>query len=198
MDSANRPVSARLNFIAGLSLLPRGCTRFAAEHERALVLAPGSGSNHQHWEGGYLDHVDEIFALAASFHQTLSRLRPLPFTLPDALLVLFLHDLEKIFNRVGDDIITNSEYAALGRTDPHTLQERMIADYGLTLSSAQRNALKYIHGEGDDYRKDKRAAGELAAFCHLCDYWSARGWHDQPQASTPLPGLISPSSDALR
>ena len=33
--------------------------------------------------------------IAAVLHKEFSSLRPLPFTLSDALLVLFLHDLEK-------------------------------------------------------------------------------------------------------
>ena len=42
-------------------------------------------------------------------------------------------------------------------------------------------ALKYIHGEGDDYQKDKRVMTPLCAFCHCCDVISARIFFDYPK-----------------
>ena len=39
---------------------------------------------------------------------------------------------------------------------------------------AQGGLLKYVHGEGDDYRKDRRVMSPLAALCHMADVGSAR------------------------
>lgn len=66
----------------------------------------------------------------------------------------------------------------------------MIHECGLLLHPCQWNALERIHGEGDTYRKDRRAAWPLAAFCHALDFWSARGWYDEPLASGHLPNLM--------
>jgi len=186
-----RPLSERLNFSAGLQLLPPSCAWFIADNEDAVLTAPGSGRNHQFWSGGYADHVDELFAVASAFYQTLSRLRPLPFTFPDTLLVLFLHDIEKIWKRLPEGTPINQIYFDLAQTGQHAVQERVISDCKLELTHAQRNALKFVHGELDDYRSDERVAGELASFCHDCDYWSARGWHNQPHKDGLLPDLIT-------
>jgi hypothetical protein len=186
-----RPLAQRANLTAGLGLLPSGCSRLVSDHLDALLTAPGSGHNHQCWTGGYADHLDECFAISAALHASLGALRPLEFTLPDALLVMFLHDTAKVFKRVPDELIANRAYAALAAADEHALQDRVCADYAIDLTAEQANALRYVHGELDDYRKDERVAGPLAAFCHAVDYWSARGWHDQPAAGGPLPALIA-------
>ena len=172
-----RPLKERANLCAGLDLLPEGCRRFLGDNEAAFLAAPGSGHNHQFHKGGLADHYDELFAIAATLHRSLSDLRPLPFTLDEALLILFLHDLEKTYYNLAHD--------------QHGLQEQIIKDYGLALTKQQWNALRYVHGEGDDYRKDERIAGPLAAFVHDCDYWSARGWFDEPRKSGHLPDVIS-------
>ena len=177
-------------------LLPDRCRRFMLDHRDAFRAAPGSAHNHQAWPGGYLDHVDELFGVAAALYRALSRLRPLPFTLPDALLVLWLHDVEKVWKRLPDRCPRDPRYEQLASRDPDALRARIIRDLGLQLTDQQRNALQYVHGELGDYRKDRRAAGPLAAFCHLCDYWSARGWHDEPDRSGPLPNLIDPAAPA--
>jgi len=185
-----RPLEERTNLCAGLARLPKGCRHFLHDHEAAFLAAPGSGHNHQFHKGGLADHYDELFAIAATLHRSLSELRPLPFTLDEALLILFLHDLEKIYKRIEADVPRDNSYYDLAY-DQHALQARIIKDYGLTLNDSEENALEYVHGEGDDYRKDARIAGPLAAFVHDCDYWSARGWFDEPRKSGHLPDVIS-------
>ena len=59
--------------------------------------AKGSSSNHQAWEGGYLDHIAETMNIACQLYNTLNNLRRLPFSLSNALEVMFLHDIEKPF-----------------------------------------------------------------------------------------------------
>lgn len=186
------PLSARKNLTAALNarLLPAACTRFIIEHEPAFLAAPGSGSNHQAWPGGYCDHLDELFGIAAVLYRSLTALRPLPFTLADVLLTLFLHDVEKVFRRLPPGVLVSSRYQGLA-DDQRALQTAICEEYDLDLTPEQVNALMYTHGEGEDYRKDHRAAGPLAAFVHNCDYWSARGWPDQPRASGRLPDYIT-------
>ena len=59
-------------------------------------------------------------------------------------------------------------------------QEKRILEYGLVLTPAQENALKYVEGEHNDYTNKQRLMNELAAFCHLCDVTSARIFHSYP------------------
>src|SRR5687767_5119818 len=64
------------------------CRRLLAEHGELFRAARGSSHNHQAWAGGYADHVGEAMNAAVVMYDALGRLRPLPFTLSDALVVL--------------------------------------------------------------------------------------------------------------
>jgi hypothetical protein len=56
----------------------------------------------------------------------------------------------------------------------------VIQKYGIALTDAQQNALRYVEGIPDlEYQPGARIMGELAAFCHMCDICSARLWHDK-------------------
>lgn len=156
------------------------------EENRALFeRVRGSTHNHQTWDGGYIDHITDCMNFGASLYGFIRAFgRPLPFSLSDILLVLFLHDIEKpwriyidadgtVRNREGLD--TKEAYVAF--------REAKFAECGLTLSPEQKNALKYVEGEYKDYSSTHRVMNELAAFCHLVDTWSARGWYDYPKAT---------------
>ena len=69
------------------------------DHGAAFAAAKGSGRNHQAWEGGYLDHVRETMNIARWLYATSPR--ALPFKLSDALVVMFLHDVEKPFKETA-------------------------------------------------------------------------------------------------
>ena len=88
----------RIEQLLGLIEEPwRGpCECILADHRALFERARGSTHNHQTWDGGYLDHVTDgmnyarhLYALDAAFG------RPMRFSLSDALLVFYLHDLEK-------------------------------------------------------------------------------------------------------
>jgi hypothetical protein len=180
----------RRNLAAGFDLLPNGANRFIADHAEAFFVAPGSGHNHQTWPGGLADHLDECFALAGQLYQSMNRQRTLVFSLNQVLLVLFLHDIEKVWKRLPEDLVVPDRYQALIDDQPR-LQALVASDYNLPLTDEIKQALRYIHGEGDDYRSDNRTATPLSAFCHSCDYLSARVWFDEPATSGPLPLLLS-------
>lgn len=135
--------------------------------------AKGSSHNHQAWVGGYLDHVAEVMMIATKLYDSLSAVRLLPFTLADAELVLFLHDLEKPWKK--------QHGPGWAKQERKSFRANKIEEYGIILTTEQQNALMYVEGEGDDYSPNKRVMNELAAFCHLCDVTSARIWHDQPR-----------------
>lgn len=150
---------------------PRATQLFNEELPR-LKLAFGSSHNHQAWPGGYLDHVQEVMNIAINLYTALECMRsPMPFALSDALLVLFLHDLEKPWK---------GSIATWTKESRRALRSDLIARAGIVLTAVQENAMRYVEGEGDDYTPTKRVMNELAAFCHMCDVCSARIWHDRP------------------
>lgn len=158
------------------------CLKILQDNRLLFETARGSTHNHQTWDGGYIDHITDGMNLVPYLFHMLHSIRPLPFSMSDALLVFFIHDLEKpwrilikggkAFNKEG--ISTKSEFAAF--------RNQKLIEYGLVLTPEQENAFKYIEGEYKDYSSTHRVSNELAAFCHMVDTWCARGWYDYPKA----------------
>jgi hypothetical protein len=153
-----------------------------ADERKLFETVPGSTHNHQNWPGGYLDHVTETMNYAVLLHVLDSSLgRPLPFSLSDALLILFLHDLEKPWRieTLPDGTVRNRP--ELDSKAAHkAFREAKLAERGLVLTPAQQNALTYVEGEIADYSSKRRVMNELAAFCHKCDVHSARIHYAHP------------------
>ncbi len=160
------------------------CHTILADKRTLFEKARGSTHNHQTWVGGYIDHVTDGMNYARHLY-TFDKAfgRRLPFSLSDALLIFFLHDLEKPWrilvdaqghasNRVG--LTTKAQFKQF--------REDKLASYGLSLTPYQRNGYTYVEGEFADYSSERRVMNELAAFCHKVDNWSARGWYDYPKA----------------
>ena len=114
-------------------------------------------------------------------YDNLNRLRSLPFSLSDVLLVVFLHDIEKpwkyemrsdgqFYHRPGMD--TKAEH--------HEFRMKKLKEYGIVLTKDQLNGMKYVEGELNDYTNRRKMMGPLAALCHLADVTSARIWFDHP------------------
>ncbi len=150
-------------------------------------FAAGSSHNHQAWEGGYADHIAEILRINIVLYDSLNALRLLNFSKDSAAIVLFLHDAEKPF-RYGpkdDGRCHPWREKAVSGVDWEQLKHEIIAkwqeEYGFSLFDDEYNALIYTHGEGDDYRKDKRVACPLAAYVHHCDNTSARIYYNDGQ-----------------
>lgn len=151
------------------------CLQMLLDHSDRFQQSPGSQTKHQAWPGGYIGHLEEIMNIAVMLHETMGQIRALPFSVSDACLVLFLHDLEKPFKYVEPKQTFTDDAAK------ENFIEGLIHEYRIILSNEQKNALKYVHGEGDDYHPTERIAGPLAAFVHICDTWSARIWFDFPK-----------------
>jgi hypothetical protein len=156
------------------------------KYYKNFSAARGSSHNHQDWEGGYLDHVVETMNIACQLYYRFNTIRGLPFVLADALLVLFLHDLEKPFKHGKILTLCDCGAECSCPTIPATKENRkefranLIKTYGITLSPEQENALRYVEGVPDsEYTPGERTMGELAAFCHCCDILSARLWYDR-------------------
>jgi hypothetical protein len=151
------------------------CYQLLIDNMARFEKAKGSSYNHQAWEGGYLDHIREVMSISLTLYSALNSMRPLPFSINDAVLVLFLHDLEKPW-KDAESIWDFTTKAGRKKFRLDKLEE-----YDIQLSFEQSNALEYVEGEGDDYSSERRIMNEMAAFCHMCDVASARIWHDKPE-----------------
>jgi hypothetical protein len=119
--------------------------------------------------------------LAITLHPTLTALRPLPFSLSDALLVLFLHDLEKPW-RQGFGVAQIAAGFDLDVAEQrHEFRLMLASRSALVLNDLHVNALDFVEGEGSRYSPEERLMRPLAAFCHACDTLSARLWFDHPR-----------------
>ncbi|MCB8943150.1 MAG: hypothetical protein H6658_05295 [Ardenticatenaceae bacterium] len=160
-----------------------GCQTLLAENRALFHTAWGSSHNHQAWPGGYYDHIQEVLNLAVVLYQALSPLRPLPFTLSDALLVLYLHDIEKPWAYEHDNQGHRQRKASfVGKDDQQAFRLQLLQRYNIPLTPAQENGLRYAEGEIGSYSNQRRTMNPLAAFCHMCDVASARVWFDYPLA----------------
>jgi len=159
------------------------CQRLLRDNRALFERVQGSTHNHQAWEGGYLDHVQEVLNIAWFLYWRFNKKRPHPFPVADVLLVMFLHDIEKPWKyRVGSDGQLEHIPKMRNKKAQHAFREAKIAEYGIVLTEAQANALRYVEGELDDYSSRRRVMGPLAALCHMADVASARLWFNYPFA----------------
>lgn len=153
------------------------CKNLFADFQERFKKSPGALRKHQAWKGGYIHHLEEAMNLGEAFYKEMNNFRKLPFSFSDVILVLFLHDLEKPFRYVSP----KKEF--LNDIEKHAFIESLIKKYKIKLNTEHKNALKYIHGEGDSFHRTKRIQKPLAAFVHCLDVMSARIWFDEPKKS---------------
>jgi hypothetical protein len=154
-----------------------GLLQFHHYFYEGIVEAKGSSHNHQNWRSGYRDHILQCLDLADSMYLSLRRQYPFIndlFALESAFVVLYLHDIEKIFKYGSGPTCVNPHPNS---TPDDWFRIHLPQDYGVRLQDNELNALKYIHGEGNDYQKFQRVMCELAGFCHSVDVLSARVFH---------------------
>lgn len=169
----SKPKTKRvLDFLQEIEDPRRGAIlQFHENHKSEIEISWGSKSKHQAWSGGYLDHLAEIFRIAELMYKGFSEQRALPFCLSSAIVVLYFHDVEKIWKYTTGISNCFDKYKYLFET--------LAVEYQIKFSSEEVNALKYIHGESEtDYNPDTRVMEPLAAFCHCADTLSARLWFD--------------------
>lgn len=142
-------------------------------------FARGSSRNHQAWEGGYIDHVCEVMNTAVVLYDTLDQIRPFPFSLSDALVVLFVHDFEKPW--AYEEVEGAWRRKPGAKQNAHKIRMAKLAEAGITLSDELEQAVCFVEGEGSHYDNRTRGMSPLAAFCHMCDVASARIWYDYPK-----------------
>ena len=168
-----------LSFFLSKIEKPNGerCRQLWHDFRERFELAPGALRKHQAWKGGYVHHLEETMNLGMAFYKQMDSFRALPFSFSDVVLILFLHDLEKPFRYVP----TKKEFG--NDIEKHDFIESLIQKYKIKLSASHKNALAYVHGEGNDFSRTKRVQKPLAAFVHCLDTISARVWFDEPRKS---------------
>jgi hypothetical protein len=160
------------------------CRRIFGDNSRLFILAKGSAHNHQAWTGGYLTHLRQAMNLAVFLYDSLRNWKAdymggFPegdenFTLSDALLTLYLHDLEKPWKYGG---VEEALDELKNYPNDKTFVKAKTEEYGFELTDAHWNAINFVHGEGEDHDKFSRVQKPLAAFIHVCDTISARIWY---------------------
>lgn len=153
------------------------CKKLFEDEKKIFLEAKGSKTKHQYWEGGYLDHIREVMNIARNLFEALTKIRPVEFTLSDALVVLCVHDLEKPWKYCSDK--AKKEEFAKFKSSQEFVRSKVL-EYNFKFSQEQWNALKYVHGEGNDYDALIRIQTPLAAFVNACDNISARIWPEEP------------------
>ena len=157
------------------------CTRILTDNRRLFQTVQGSTNNHQDWPGGYFDHVQEIMNIAVVLYERLGFIRPLPFSLSDLLLVVYLHDVEKPWKyEFRDDGQFHYKATMQNKKDHQRFRMAKLTEYGVVFTPEQENGMKYIEGELNDYSNRHRVMGPLACAAHMCDVASARLWFDHP------------------
>lgn len=137
-------------------------------HKSYLSKTKASAHEHQDWPGGLWDHMVQSMNVAVSLYDLLTGMRPLEFSLSDALLVLFWYHVTKLPRSERD------KSRNLWIDFPRSLPEAL----------AIRHALDYIDGEGeikeDSLGWDSRKMWPLGAFTHMCETASSRLWPKFP------------------
>lgn len=160
------------------------CLRILRDHRALFETARGSTHNHQTWVGGYIDHITDGMNYARLLYALDSGLgRPVQLSLSDALLVFYLHDLEKPWRvLVQQDGQATNKPGLDTKAAFRAFRESKLTEYGISLTPDLLNGLTYVEGEMQDYSSTRRVMNELAAFCHKVDVWSARQCYDYPKA----------------
>lgn len=154
---------------------------FFEENHKLFETVQGSTNNHQNWPGGYQDHVQEIMNIAVVIYRALSKARPLPFSLSDLLIVVFAHDMEKLWKyELRADGQLHHKAGMESKHDHHAARLMRLREYGFVITSEHENGIRYAEGELDDYSPRHRVMGPLAAVAHMCDVASARLWFNHP------------------
>lgn len=155
------------------------CKNIYTDNKEIFEKAKWSTLKHQSWEWWYLDHIMEISNIAIKLYKTLSIWnRKFDFTLSDALLTLFLHDLEKPWKYAWNE---KQKKELESFPDYKDFIKSKVKQYWFLLTDEHLNALKYVHWEWDDYDPNLRVQWPLWAFIHICDTISARIWFNFPE-----------------
>lgn len=189
------PIEASRSFEQWLELIEGdnavAVERFMSDgdHAERIAWAPGSREAHHAWEGGYAEHLRQTMWIANHNYELFvasGRMAELPseeqFTLSDALTVLFLHDIEKMYVYDFDEQGRVVKFVDMPKPERKAFRSDMIERYGFSVTPTMENALLHVEGVRDKYyAPGERADQPLAALCHAADNLSARAFYDYGQ-----------------
>lgn len=159
------------------------CLMLYAQNRLRFEEAWGASHNHQAWPGGYADHITEVMNLGVQLYSLMNQLRPLPFSLSDALIVLFFHDIEKPWKYLDGGTDDKPSPRFKNKAERHAFRLELAARYRIALTEEHIKGIKYAEGEPDEeYSSKQRVMTPLASLAHACDNLSARLWFDFPLA----------------
>jgi 23S rRNA maturation-related 3'-5' exoribonuclease YhaM len=149
------------------------------DYQTVFTSIPGSKTKHQAWPGGYLSHIEEAMNIGLILYKSLAECRKLSFDLSSVLFCIYMHDFDKVqrYSLRADGILQS-----IGNYDKTYLEKTaqiLQQQYDYVLTDEEHNALKYAHGEGDDYHPTERIMNPLATIVHCADVISARVWFDE-------------------
>lgn len=124
----------------------------------------GSLSNHQYWNGGYRDHLEQFMFIAEHLYKL-----DFKFNFDSVFMVCYFHDIEKLWKYSDAGLSVHFNKMSYLKND-------LIKEH-IKLSNEELHAIEYIHGENEMYGKVMMSS--LCAFCHACDVLSARSFKDQ-------------------
>ena len=157
-------------------------SRLLSDNRQLFQSVQGSTNNHQAWPGGYYDHIEDGLNVVILLYLILNACRPLPFSLASAVVAFFCHDLEKPWKYELRDGQLHHRSGVDTKEECQRFRLAKLAEYGITLTPEEENAVRYAEGELADYSGRRRTMNQLAALVHMADNWSARGWFDHPLA----------------
>ncbi len=139
--------------------------------------AKWSQYKHQAWEWGYQQHIKDILNISKRLYENVYTdfWRP-NFNIEDSYEVLFLHDIEKPIKYTKN---RTQEVLLLQWANTYQIREYLIKKFWIIIRPDIAWALKYIHGEWDDYTNKKRIMSELWTHCHIADNMSSWIFHNK-------------------
>lgn len=154
-------------------------TEFIRCNARLLQSAYATPSGRWTRIGGWWDRTVEGMNVAVALYPILDARRPHPFSLSDALVVLFMRDVEKPWELEDIDGKKMHRINMMTKDEQHIFRMDIAKRWGIPLSSDQLQAIQYSNDDHCDYTP-QGVETRLAVFAYLCDYWCAEGWPDYP------------------
>lgn len=152
-----------------------------------MELMPAAVSHHHFWTGGILQHISEVMTIVQVLYRIMERIRgtPTTFTMDDAILVAYIHDLDKLerYERNTTNWKTKGvAYPFKAKEDLLTCESTGLiatkcAQYRIELSREHLHSLAFHHGGFSEYMssvyvKYQPEMSPLATLLHCADLMS--------------------------
>lgn len=142
--------------------------------------APAAVKYHHNWKGGLYIHTEQVMNIAVDMFNNWKN--NISIKLDDVIIVSFIHDLDKMYKyerrpeseRVRGKPFYYYKYKEKATYTPEMDVLRILAEYGISLTRQQTEALAWHHGGWSNVAKSYKSNSQLAAIVHIADLFSAR------------------------